>query len=110
MLRPAIRAARSALPTKHSYVSRQAHDAYGAIMSDAQEPLIADPERAEAEADSGTDSFTAHGNTSSALGKRPDATSAGIFVWLLAFSAGISGLLFGCMWLRHLKNTYHFQG
>jgi SP family myo-inositol transporter-like MFS transporter 13 len=25
----------------------------------------------------------------------------GIFVWLLTFSAGISGLLFGCMfWLR----------
>lgn len=34
--------------------------------------------------------------------RRPTpAASGGYFVWVLTFTAGISGLLFGCMWLLH---------
>jgi len=60
-------------------------------MSDAQEPLIANPE-----AEAGNDSFADDGDTHSALGKQSDDSPPGLFIWLLAFSAGISGLLFGC--------------
>ncbi|KAK0651219.1 general substrate transporter [Cercophora newfieldiana] len=62
-------------------------------MSDAQEPLIASPERAETEP--GNQSFADDGDHHSALGKQAGNSSAGLFIWLLAFSAGISGLLFG---------------
>jgi SP family myo-inositol transporter-like MFS transporter 13 len=62
-------------------------------MSEAQEPLIAGPERVDAEA--GNDSFADDGDRRSDLGKPSDDSSAGLFVWILAFSAGISGLLFG---------------
>jgi hypothetical protein len=69
-------------------------DAHDAVMSEAQEPLIAGPERVDAEA--GNDSFADNGDHHSDLGKPSDDSSAGLFIWLLAFSAGISGLLFGC--------------
>ena len=63
-------------------------------MSDAQEPLIANAH--EGEAEGGNDSFEEDDDTHPVLGKLPEGSSLGLFIWLLAFSAGISGLLFGC--------------
>jgi hypothetical protein len=40
----------------------------------------------------------------SANGRKDFVGQPGLYVWLLTFAAGISGLLFGC------KNTYLFGG
>lgn len=64
-------------------------------MSSAQEPLIANPDAGDdhdrdgyADADDDEESAT--------LQKQADESAPGLFIWLLACSAGISGLLFGC--------------
>lgn len=64
-------------------------------MSSAQEPLIANPDAGDdhdrdgyADADDDDESAT--------LQKQADESAPGLFIWLLACSAGISGLLFGC--------------
>lgn len=64
-------------------------------MSSAEEPLIANPDAGDdpdrdgyADADDDDESV--------ALQKQANESSPGLFIWLLACSAGISGLLFGC--------------
>ena len=72
-------------------------------MSSAEQPLIANPDASD-ELDH--DGFAEDG-VSTVQQKQADRSSLGLFVWLLAFSAGISGLLFGCgcliCWLFSLE-------
>lgn len=72
---------------------------YGMEMDSLQAPLISnrDPEdRDDVLDDDGVESgaFTPAGSGSGA--SPADQSSPGLFMWLLTFSAGISGLLFGC--------------
>ncbi|KAK3344436.1 general substrate transporter [Lasiosphaeria hispida] len=62
-------------------------------MSSPEEPLIANSRLAEANHDD-TD-FADDGGDLDVPGKQPEDLSPGLFIWLLTFSAGISGLLFG---------------
>jgi hypothetical protein len=64
-------------------------------MSSADEPLIANPDAGD---DPDRDGYAADDDDdeSAALQKQADESSLGLFIWLLACSAGISGLLFGC--------------
>lgn len=68
-------------------------------MDSLQAPLISnrDPEdRDDVLDDDGVESG-AFPPTGSGSGASPaDQSSPGLFMWLLTFSAGISGLLFGC--------------
>ncbi|KAK1761467.1 general substrate transporter [Echria macrotheca] len=59
-------------------------------MSSAEEPLIAGSNGSES-----NDGFIEDPDTHAVPGKHPDDAAPGLFIWLLAFSAGISGLLFG---------------
>lgn len=64
-------------------------------MSSAEEPLIAASET-EAARNSFVEDDNGDGEAHSAPRTQlPDASPA-LFIWLLAFSASISGLLFGC--------------
>lgn len=59
-----------------------------------QELLIAGTEESDSEYDGATPFASA---TDSSVGEHEDPTlTPSLFVWLLTFSAGISGLLFGC--------------
>lgn len=63
-------------------------------MDNLQEPLISnrDPDDSE----DVLDDAQVLDATSSAGSRHAEGTSPGLFMWLLTFSAGISGLLFGC--------------
>ncbi|KAK5660985.1 hypothetical protein OQA88_12362 [Cercophora sp. LCS_1] len=56
-------------------------------MSSAEQPLIAN----SGDVDHGNDDFIDDGDAHPAPGKQADDSSPGLFIWLLAFSAGISG-------------------
>lgn len=64
-------------------------------MDNLQEPLISnrDPDDREDVLDDAED----EGAASPAGSRHASRSSPGLFMWLLTFSAGISGLLFGCM-------------
>jgi hypothetical protein len=81
------------------------HAPCAATMSGAEEPLIANPDRSD-----DLDHDDDRGETES-QNKQADGASPGLFIWLLAFSAGISGLLFGCecsrlWWYRFLTDRH----
>lgn len=57
-----------------------------------QAPLISNRDHGD-DYDDGLDNVAIEPAASPAVGK---ATSPGLFMWLLTFSAGIGGLLFGC--------------
>ncbi len=61
-------------------------------MSSVEDPLIASSREADADADDLHEDGDAHRTMS----KQSDNSPPGLFIWLLTFSAGISGLLFGC--------------
>lgn len=65
-------------------------------MDTLQEPLISnrDPDDREDVLD---DDIQDLPSTSANASHHGDGSSPGLFMWLLTFSAGISGLLFGCM-------------
>jgi len=71
-------------------------------MSSAEEPLIA-----ASEVEAVRNSFVEDdngGEAHSAPWTQPRDASPVLFIWLLAFSAGISGLLFGCKWVQLRKS------
>jgi MFS transporter, SP family, solute carrier family 2 (myo-inositol transporter), member 13 len=70
-------------------------------MADAaQQPLMSHETREEERPSGETD----HADVSVLLEK--NLRHPGIFVWLLTFSAGISGLLFGCTWNSPQRDDY----
>lgn len=64
-------------------------------MDTLQEPLISnrDPDDREDVLDDDVQDLP---STSATASHHGDGSSPGLFMWLLTFSAGISGLLFGC--------------
>lgn len=71
-------------------------------MDTLQEPLISnrDPDDREDVLD---DEVQDRASTTATASQNADGSSPGLFMWLLTFSAGISGLLFGCKALHLLS-------
>lgn len=70
-------------------------------MDNLQEPLISNRDTDDGD-DVNDSSMTITGGS-----RTGDKSSPGLFMWLLTFSAGISGLLFGCTALSYPFQTYH---
>lgn len=69
-------------------------------MDNLQEPLISNRDPP----DDGDDDHDSSAMLDRSTGPA-DKSSPGLFMWLLTFSAGISGLLFGCTTLSHPFQT-----
>ena len=83
-------------------------------MSSAQEPLISrhGSPASEDHPDNEPDNDTSHGTADyeHVTAAQPRPSSPTLFLYLLTFSAGISGLLFGCKpppWSSPPLNTHH---
>ena len=69
------------------------HASRADTMSSAEEPLIANDDASDNHEHNG---YASDDDESAPQQKDGDDSAPGLFIWLLAFSAGISGLLFGC--------------